>query len=304
MRPSLNVFRCVVKKINLCRDKRLIQHLPALHRPLSLAAPRRGSVWYSRRGKPCNRTVALKRVLLKWHTPIFFLSQVCIGLSLDVSNLSLLDVLNVHQVHTHLRSTQLHRARANMPPSQKAGVSLFEQRRQANIKENQAKLQEVSNSTVKISKPTPKPVKPRKPRTPVERRVAPKREAAVATRSSSRLKGEGPIKRENEDDIPAALMPDRPAKKSRIAEDLNLDKIMVEGRKFADDMSAFGHLLPKRGAEPGVRTFDDNDIRETSDKDLKSLRESMNSLDLYDKWAVNGRRLFGTSRSYALLTGL
>lgn len=183
-----------------------------------------------------------------------------------------------------------------MPPPPKAGLSLFEQRRLANIEDNKARLKDIANSAPKIAQPTPKPPKVRKPRTSVERRIAPKREAAVATRSSSRLKGVDPIKRENEDDVPAALMPDRPAKKARIAEDLNLDKIMVEGRKFADDMSAFGHLLPKRGAEPGVRTFDDKDIRETTDKDLKKLRERMNSLELYDKWTVNGMWQFQDSR--------
>lgn len=176
-----------------------------------------------------------------------------------------------------------------MSSPQKAGGSTFEQRRRKNIEDNQKILKDISKTAPKITQtPTAKPVRPKKTRTPVERRAVPKREAAVATRSSSRLKGEGPVKRENEDDIPAALMPDRPAKKSRIAEDLDLDKIMVEGRKFAEDMSAFGHLLPKRGAEPGVRTFDIDDIRETTDKDLKMLRETMNSLELYDKWAVNG----------------
>lgn len=175
-----------------------------------------------------------------------------------------------------------------MPPK-KEGVSLFEQRRLANIASNQALLKDISKTAVKIAKPPPpKIVKPKKSRTPGERRATPRREAAVATRSSSRLKGEGPVKRELADDVPTALMPDRPAKRSRVADDLALEKIMVEGRKFADDMSAFGHLLPKRGAEPGARTFDDDDIRETTDKDLKLLRESMNSLELYNKWAVNG----------------
>lgn len=176
-----------------------------------------------------------------------------------------------------------------MPPIKKEGMSAFERKRLANIADNKALIDGIARTTTKIAKPvTPKVSRPRKARTPGERRVAPKREAAVATRSSSRLKGEGPVKRENEDDVPAALMPDRPAKRSRVADDLELDKIMVEGRKFADDLSVFGRLLPFRGAEPGVRTFDDDDIKETTDEDLKQLRESMNSLELYDKWAVNG----------------
>lgn len=168
-------------------------------------------------------------------------------------------------------------------------MSAFERRRLDNIAENKALIDGIAKTTTRIAKPvTPKVTRPRKTVTSGERRVAPKREAAVATRSSSRLKGEGPVKRENEDDVPAALMPDRPAKRSRVADDLELEKIMVQGRKFADDMSVFGRLLPYRGAEPGVRTFGDDDIKETTDEDLKQLRESMNSIELYDKWAVNG----------------
>lgn len=192
-----------------------------------------------------------------------------------------------------------------MPKTEEAGPSLFEQRRLANMKQNQARLQDISKTTVKFTpSPAPKAPRVRKPRASAEKRVIPKREAAIPTRASSRLKGETPIKREIEDDIPAALTPDRPAKKSRIADDLDLDKIMVEGRKFADDMSAFGHLLPKRGAEPGVRTFDESDIRKTTDKDLKALRESMNNLQLYSKWAVNGQCQCMTPRSRAWLTYL
>lgn len=175
-----------------------------------------------------------------------------------------------------------------MPPK-KEGVSLFEQRRLQNIAANQAILKDISKSAVKIAKPAPAPKPVKRKREPVERRERPKREPAVATRASSRLKGEAPVKREDDDNVPAALLPpERPAKKARVADDLSLDSIMVEGKKFADDISSLGRLLPKMGADPGVRTFDEDDIKETTDKDLKQLRESMNKLEMYDRWAVNG----------------
>lgn len=175
-----------------------------------------------------------------------------------------------------------------MPPK-KEGVSLFEQRRLENIAANQAILKDISQTAVKIAKPVPAPKPARRKRSPVRKRETPQRAAAVPTRASSRLKGEAAVKREIEADIPASLMPDRPAKRSRVADDLSLDSILVEGRKFADDISVLGGLLPKRGAEPGVRTFDEDDIGRTTDKDLKKLREEMNGLELYSKWAVNGR---------------
>lgn len=175
-----------------------------------------------------------------------------------------------------------------MPP--KKDVSAFEKRRLENIATNQALLKDISHTAVKIAKPPPVSRPVRTKRAPVERKERPKREAAVGTRASSRLKGENPIKREIDNDIPAALRePERPAKKARVSDDLSLDAIMVEGRKFSDNISALGSLLPKMGADPGVRTFDEDDIKRTTNKDLKELRESMNALAMYDKWAVNGQ---------------
>lgn len=178
-----------------------------------------------------------------------------------------------------------------MPP--KKGTSLFEQRRLQNIAANQEILKDISKTAVKIAAPAPVPKTPRVKKAPAEKRERPKREVAVATRASSRLKGEDPVKRKAEDEaIPASLLPtetERPTKKLRVSDDLSLSDIMVDGRKFAADINALSALLPKRGAEPGRRTFDEDDIRKTNDKDLKRLREQMNSLALYDKWAVNGK---------------
>lgn len=177
-----------------------------------------------------------------------------------------------------------------MPPPKKP-ISVFEQRRLQNIAANQELLQDISKTAVKIAKPAPALKTPRVKRAPVEKRERPKREAAVATRASSRLKGEDPVKREAEDEqVPGRLLPaERPAKKIRVSDDLDLSDVMVDGRKFATDTTALAGLLPKRGADPGVRTFDEDDIRQTTDKDLKNLREQMNGLALYDKWAVNGK---------------
>lgn len=177
-------------------------------------------------------------------------------------------------------------------------MSTFEQRRLQNIADNNAILKGLSHTAAKIAKPPPAPkpkARPRPKRAPVEKKEYPKRERSVATRASSRLKGETPdkngVKREADDSAPAALFPDKPAKKTRVSEDLNLGDILVEGRKFAKDAGAFAGLisLPRHGAEPGVRTFDEDDIKQTTDKDLKALREQMGSLNLYEKWAVNGK---------------
>lgn len=174
---------------------------------------------------------------------------------------------------------------------EKQPLSAFEQRRLENIVANNEILKDLSHTASKIAKPTQAqpPPRPRPKKQPVERREQPKRERAVATRASSRLKGET-AKREA-DPAPASLFPsDRPAKKVRVNDDLNLGDILVEGRKFTNGVDAVTGLIsiPRLGAEPGVRTFDEDDIKETTDEDLRNLREKMNSLELYEKWAVNG----------------
>ncbi|KAI3392438.1 hypothetical protein diail_5717 [Diaporthe ilicicola] len=174
---------------------------------------------------------------------------------------------------------------------EKEPLSAFEQRRLQNITANNEILKDLSQTASKIAKPAPpKPQpRPRPKRQPVERREQPKREKAVPTRASSRLKGETP-KREAKDPAPASLFAaDRPAKRARVNEDLNLGDILVEGRKFTNGVDAVTGLIsiPRLGAEPGVRTFDEDDIKETTDEDLRDLREKMNNLELYEKWAVN-----------------
>jgi hypothetical protein len=187
---------------------------------------------------------------------------------------------------------------------EKEAVSAFEERRLKNIRANNEILKDLSSTASKIAPPPPpKPqARPRPKRQPVEKREQPKRERAVATRTSSRLKGETP-KREADDSAPVSLFPpDRPAKKARVNEDLNLGDILVEGRKFTNGVDAVTGLisLPRLGAEPGVRTFDEDDIKETTDEDLRKMRETMNSLELYDKWAVNG----GLTITQTVVSGL
>lgn len=186
-------------------------------------------------------------------------------------------------------------------------MSTFEQRRLQNIADNNALLKGLSQTAAKIAKPIPAPrpkAPPRSKKSTAEKKVYPKREPTVATRSSSRLKGDTPdkngLKRDGDDlTAPAALFEsERPAKKTRVNDDLNLGDILVDGRKFSKDAGAIAGLisLPRQGAEPGVRTFDPDDVTQTTDKELRALREQMGNLELYNKWAVNGKvpRLFDT----------
>jgi hypothetical protein len=165
------------------------------------------------------------------------------------------------------------------------GLSAFEARRRANVANNAKLLKDTVDIGAKMAraaKPAPKPAAPRKRKTaePVQRtRVMP-------TRQSSRLSGGGAgtefVELKTETQFIAA---EKPAKRARMTGDVNLSKLSVEGTRWAngDALASFA-----RGAQPGVRTFTEEDIKDTSDEKLKGLRKGMQELELYDGWLVNG----------------
>lgn len=168
------------------------------------------------------------------------------------------------------------------------GLSAFEAKRRENVANNAkllAESQALGAKMARAAKPPPKPAaapRKRKAAEPVQR-VMPTR----ATRQSARLSGAGAdseltsLKTERE-----IIEEQKPAKRARITEDLNLSKVTLEGSRWSngDALASFA-----QGAQPGVRTFTDDDIKDTSDDKLKTLRKGMAELELYDGWLPNGR---------------
>lgn len=169
-----------------------------------------------------------------------------------------------------------------MPPK---NISAFERRREENRKANLEILGGINVPTIKKEAAPPKNVpSKRSASAPI------KREHARPTRMSSRLAGAGPegenIKRKFEEEVALEAEKQR-AKKTRVNDDQSFADIAVEGRwNGVEGLKA----LSLRGALPGVRTFGDDDIRETTDKELKALRERMSGLGLYEKWVPNGKK--------------
>ncbi|KAK0724902.1 WD repeat-containing protein NCU09302/NCU11420 [Lasiosphaeris hirsuta] len=182
-----------------------------------------------------------------------------------------------------------------MPPKKEAVMSAFERKRLENIANNNAILSGISTAADKIvSKPAPPKSKPKRPSAPRVKREQPKREVVRPTRQSSRLAGldadsevlkrKAEVEAENETEKAKA-------KKMRVSGDLNLGDIKVEGRKWESSVDGMARLkglaLPARGAQPGVRTFTDEDVKGTTDKGLKDLRLRMSGLKLYETWPVS-----------------
>lgn len=168
-----------------------------------------------------------------------------------------------------------------------AGISAFEARRRENVANNAKLLQEsqaLGAKMAKAAKPPPRPVttRKRKPAEPVQRtRIMP-------TRQSARLSGGagGDVELESLKTAAEIIQDQRPAKRSRVTEDLNLSKVALEGSRWTngDALASFA-----QGAEPGKRTFTDEDMKDTKDEKLLELRKGMAELELYDGWLPNGK---------------
>jgi len=170
-----------------------------------------------------------------------------------------------------------------MPRTAVAEPTEFEKQRLANIAERDALLkklqQEAGGLVLKASSSglsgVERPANTKKKGPPAKR--VKKEEDFVPRRTSSRLAGiqaDSEVAREKaEKEYVEAKEADR-IKRQRVTGDLNLGDTSLIGTD----------TLLKGNARPYERTFDDEDIKETADKDLKALRKKMSSLEIWDAW--------------------
>ncbi|CAG8299565.1 unnamed protein product [Penicillium salamii] len=174
----------------------------------------------------------------------------------------------------------------NMP---KADLSDFEQQRLANIAERDALLKQLKiESSAGILTPkatTSSASKSKKRATP--KTVTPKQEVNTPRRTSSRLKGiaaESEVaKRKADDEFDAMREADR-LKRMRRNDSYTQADMFVAGQKLSNDSLIGVDVITKGVAQPYQRTFGDDDIDQTSDKDLKAIREEMSGLSLWEAW--------------------
>ncbi|KAH7081833.1 WD repeat-containing protein [Paraphoma chrysanthemicola] len=168
-------------------------------------------------------------------------------------------------------------------------LSDYERKRQENIAKTQALLRNLemeaaqaglgptgkaraaASSKPKSKKPAPKKIK--------QEEIAPRR-------TSSRLKGieadSETAKRKAEDEYVAIKEADR-AKRQRVSDAFNFSDIVVAGK----DWNRSGNFLSIGPAMPYERTFDIDDVKETTDKELRALRERMSGLQLWEDFEPN-----------------
>ena len=168
-------------------------------------------------------------------------------------------------------------------------TSEYELQRQANIAQRDKLLKQLAldagQAGLGPQKPASKPSKggtsSRKNKGPVKRV---KVEDVGPRRTSSRLQGltadSEVAKRKAEDEYVATQEAAR-VKRQRHSGELNLSDVVVGGRAWDESENCVVDVV-SRGANPYERTFGDSEVRETTDKELRSLREQMSGLELYN----------------------
>lgn len=169
-------------------------------------------------------------------------------------------------------------------------LSDYERKRQENIAKTQALLRNLEMEAAEAglgptSKAKTSSASKSKSKKPVARKI--KQEEIAPRRTSSRLKGieadSETAKRKAEDEYVAIKEADR-AKRQRVSDAFNFNDIVVAGKGWNQS----GNFLSAVGpANPYERSFGVEDVKETTDKELRALRERMSALQLWEDFEPN-----------------
>jgi hypothetical protein len=169
-------------------------------------------------------------------------------------------------------------------PSRSAPVSEYERKRLETIAKNKALLKDLAlDAAVSGLAPPRSRVPQGAVNGPQKRkREAPKvKEEVQPRRVSHRIRGiqadSETAKIKAEEDYQAQQVADR-AKRMRISGDLNVGDIIAPGQNWDIKGNFLRGIAP---AKPYERTFDLEDVKDTTDSELRKLREQISGLSLW-----------------------
>lgn len=199
--------------------------------------------------------------------------------------------------------SQQHRQNPNKERTAKMPVeelSDFEKQRLANIAERDQllkKLKQEAQSSGLALPPPPRPTAKNPPtdssrskKRPAPRKPVIKDESAAPRRVSSRLRGlaaDSEVAKRKADEQQDAIMEAERAKKVRKSDSFSFNEMVISGQKLSGEGLIGVDVVTKGVAKPYERTFGDEDIQMTTDKDLKAAREEMSGLQLWEAWGPN-----------------
>lgn len=177
-----------------------------------------------------------------------------------------------------------------MPPGGSGGgeeLSEFEKQRAANIAERDALLKKLTSEAQTAGlfpKPTAAPKKKPAPKKPKPEN----KEPPAPRRTSARLAGltaDSEVAKRKADQYHEQDKREEQAKRMRVSGDLNMGDIVVGGQTW--DAAGLGADVTRGPSRPYMRTFGEEDVKKTTDKELKALRERMSGLRLWEPWEPN-----------------
>ncbi|KAI9797900.1 MAG: hypothetical protein M1833_005100 [Piccolia ochrophora] len=170
----------------------------------------------------------------------------------------------------------------------------YEAQRVANIAKNQALLRDLQLNAAKAGlgptkTPAKQTAKPSSKSNSHRKRTAVKKEPDDfgPRRTSSRIAGlqaDSEVAKRKAEEEHAAIQEAAKAKRQRVSGDLDLSDIVVAGKQWDKSQNFLVDVVKGNRFE---KTFTEDDIRETGDKELKALRERMSGLELYEGFEPN-----------------
>ncbi|PNS14362.1 hypothetical protein CAC42_6875 [Sphaceloma murrayae] len=163
-------------------------------------------------------------------------------------------------------------------------ISDYERQRQENIAKNKALLQQLQLDAAASGIGPKKASRPPQTAGQKRKRTQEKvKKEVVPTRTSSRIRGivaDSEVAQQKAEEERQVYIEQEKAKRQRVSGDLNLGDVVVKGD---GNWNMSGNFLRRFGpAQPGERTFDAQDVKETTNKQLKELRERMSGLQLWE----------------------
>ncbi|KAL8677333.1 MAG: hypothetical protein Q9186_006223 [Xanthomendoza sp. 1 TL-2023] len=169
-------------------------------------------------------------------------------------------------------------------------ISDFERQRLENIAQRDKLLKQLALDASSAGLGPGQKSKPARPaankKKPAVKRI---KEEVVPRRTSSRIAGieaDSEVAKRKAEDEYVAVQEAARVKRQRISGPLDLSEVQVVGKGW-DKNENFLVDVFKRGADPNVRTFGENEVKETTDKELRALREKMSGLELYEGFEPN-----------------
>ena len=170
-------------------------------------------------------------------------------------------------------------------------LSDYERQRQENIAQRDKLLQQLALDAGHAGlgpqnpKPGPKSANTHKKKNLVKR----VKEDVGPRRTSSRLQGltaDSEVAKRKAEEEHFAVQEAARVKRQRQSGPLDLSDVVVAGKDW-DKSENFLVDIVSRGAKPYERTFGETEVKQTTDKELRALREQMSGLELYDGFEPN-----------------